>query len=238
MNFGDYGSALSVEVDKSHGVHRQCHMYDPVEIFPLLDGDIDLNDDVISSQFVNQIFPSVQEQSVAKNSKRFIDLDSSAKDALPLVKKFLKEQPSIPTVANGATGRGPAAVTEQFCSMWQDGFPPSMDTPLPPREVPPAPQGRSSSAQPHTTMRSATVTIKEIVFSMAPLECELHTKATGASEKMSLIHKLEVRTELDVVRNGTAGDVTYMVDKETGAPFRGEVERVLCDRLAMPRYAM
>ena len=55
---------------------------------------------------------------------------------------------------------------------------------------------------------------------------------------MSITHKLEVRTELDVVRNGTAGDVTYMVDKETGAPFRGEVERVTCDRLAMPRYAM
>ena len=85
----DYGSALSVEVDKSHGFHRQFHMYDPVEAFPLLDGDIDLNDDVIGSPFVKKIFPSVQEQSVAKNINRFIDPDSTAKEALPLVKKFL-----------------------------------------------------------------------------------------------------------------------------------------------------
>ena len=39
-------------------------------------------------------------------------------------------------------------------------------------------------------------------------------------------------------RNGAIGNVTYMIDKETNVPFRGEVECVQCDRLAMPRYAM
>ena len=230
--------AAPLEVDKSHGVHRQFHMYNSVDTFPLLDGDIDLSNDAISSKLVKKIFPTVQEQSMAKNIKQFIDPDSSVKDALPRVKKFLKEQSSIPVMAKGTKGGGPATVTEQFYTMWQDEFPPSMDTPMPPREVPPAPQGPSSSEQPHTTMRSASVTIEEIVSSVAPLECKLRTKALGASEDESITHKLEVKTELDVVRNGTAGDVTYMVDKDTNAPFRGEVERVQCDRLAMPRCAM
>ena len=73
---------------------------------------------------------------------------------------------------------------------------------------------------------------------MVPLICRLHTKAPVTSDKKSITYNLEVKTEIDVVRNGTVGDVTYMIDKETYVPFRGEVEQVQCDRLAPQRYAM
>ena len=110
--------------------------------------------------------------------------------------------------------------------------------PAPPRDVPSAPQAPSASTTTHTTMRSATVTIEETVFSMKPLICILHTRAAATSSKQSVTHNLEVKTERDIVRNGAAGDITYMIDKDTNGPFRGEVEQVQCDRLAMPRYAM
>ena len=73
---------------------------------------------------------------------------------------------------------------------------------------------------------------------MKPLICMLHTRAAATSSKKSIARNLEVKIEHDIVRNGTAGDITHMVDKDTNAPFRGEVEQVQCDRLAMPRYAM
>ena len=73
---------------------------------------------------------------------------------------------------------------------------------------------------------------------MAPLTCVLRTKAPVTSDKKSITRHLEVKTELDVVRNGAIGNVTYVIDKETNVPFRGEVERAQRDRLAMPRYAM
>ena len=116
----EFGSTLSAEVDQSHGVYRQFHKYDLIEVFPLLDGDLDLSEDVISSQFVKKIFPSVQEQLVAKHIKQFIEPDSSAKEALPRVKKFIKEKPQGSVAAKGAKGNGPASVTEQFYTFWQD----------------------------------------------------------------------------------------------------------------------
>ena len=78
------------------------------------------------------------------------------------------------------------------------------------------------------------MTIEETVFSMKPLICILHTRAAVTSSKKSVTRNLEVKTERDIA----AGDITYMIDKDTNAPFRGEVEQVQCDRLAMPRYAM
>ena len=231
----EFGNVLSAEVDQSHGVHRPFHQY---EAFPTLDGDMDLSEDVIGSQFVKKIFPTVQEQQVAKRIGQCIEPESTAKEALPRVKKFLKENPQGPAVATGAKGSGQATVTEQFYTFWQDEFADVLDTPMPARDLPSAPQGPSSSTTPRTTMRSATVTIEETVFSMAALTCVLHTKAPVTSDKKSITRHLEVKTELDVVRNGAIGNVTYMIDKETNVPFRGEVERVQCDRLAMPRYAM
>ena len=73
---------------------------------------------------------------------------------------------------------------------------------------------------------------------MRPLTCILHTRVSAAGSTKSITHNLEVKTEHDIVRNGMAGDITYMIDKDSNAPFRGEVEQVQCDRLAMPRYAM
>ena len=61
-------------------------------------------------------------QLIAKHIKKFIEPDSSAKEALPRVKKFLKEQPLSPTAAKGAKGNGPALVTDQFYTYWQDEF--------------------------------------------------------------------------------------------------------------------
>ena len=234
----EFGTVLSAEVDQSHGVHRPFHQYDPIEAFPMLDGDMGLSEDAIGSQFVKKIFPSVQEQQVAKHIGKFIEPESTASEALPRVKKFLKETLQGPAVATGAKGGGQATVTEQFYTFWQDEFPDDLGTPMPAHDLPSAPQGHTSSTTPRTTMRSAPVTIGEITFSMAPLTCVLRTKAPVTSDKKSITHHLEVKTELDVVRNGAVGNVTYMIDKDTNVPFRGEVERVQCDCLAMPRYAM
>ena len=225
-------------MDESHGVNRKFHKYDPIDAFPMLDSDLDLSDDAISSQFVKKIFPTFQEQMVAKHIRQFMNPDTSSREALPLVKKFLKDNPQGSTTSTGVKGGGQATVTEKFYTFWQDEFPDAQSAPAPPRDVPSAPQGPSASTTTHTTMRSATVTIEEIAFSMKPLICILHTKAAVTSSKKSVTHNLEVKTEHDIVRNGTAGDITYMIDKETNTPFRGEVEQLQCDRLAMPRYAM
>ena len=183
----EYGNVLKTETDQSHGVHRKFHKHDPIEVFPLLDGDMDLSEDAIGSQCVKKlIFPTVQEQLIAKHIKKFIEPDSSAKEALPRVKKFLKDQPLSPTAAKGAKGNGPASVTDQL-HYWQDEFPDVLDTPMPASEMPSAPQGPSSSTTPRATVRSAPVTIEEIVFSMIPLSCVLHTKAlVKAAERASL----------------------------------------------------
>ena len=187
---------------------------------------------------MKKIFPTFQEQMVANHIRQFMNPDTSSREALPLVKKFLKDNPQGSTTSTGVKGDGQATVTEKFYTFWQDEFPDVQNAPVPPRDVSSAPQGPSASTTTHTTMRSATVTIEEIVFSMKPLLCVLHTKAAVASSKKSVTHNLEVKTEHDIVRNGTAGDITYMIDKDTNTPFRGEVEQVQCDRLAMPRYAM
>ena len=56
----EYGNVLKTETDQSHGVHRKFHKYDPIEVFPLLDGDMDLSEDAIGSQCVKKIFPTVR----------------------------------------------------------------------------------------------------------------------------------------------------------------------------------
>ena len=234
----EYGNILSNEVDVSHGVNRKFHKCDPIDAFPMLDSDLDLSDDAIGSQFVKKIFPSFQEQMVAKHIRKFMSPDTSSREALPLVKKFLKDNPQGSTTSTGAMGGGQPTVTEKFYTFWQDEFPDVQSTPAPPHDVPSAPQAPSASTTTHTTMRSATVMIEETVFSMKPLTCILHTRAAATSSKKSVTRNLEVKVERDIVRNGVAGDITYMIDKDTNAPFRGEVEQVQCDRLAMPRYAM
>ena len=60
---------------------------------------------------------------------------------------------------------------------------------------------------------------------MAPLKCVLRTKAAVTSSKKSITRNLEVKTEHDIVRNGTAGDITYMIDKETNVPSEGRWSR-------------
>ena len=137
---------------------------------------------------------------MAKHIGQLIEPESTAKEALPRVKKFLKENPQGPAVATGAKGSGQATVTEQFYTFWQDEFPDVLDTPMPERDLPSAPQGPSPSTTTRTTMRSATVTIEETVFSMASLTCVLRTKAPVTSDKKSITRHLEVKTELDVVR--------------------------------------
>ena len=234
----EYGNILSKEVDEPHGVNRKFHKYHPIDAFPMLDSDLDLSDDAIGSQFVKKIFPSFQEQMVAKHIRQFMNPDTSSREALPLVKKFLKDNPQGSTTSTGVRSGGPTTVTEKFYTFWQDEFPDVQSAPAPPRDVPSAPQGPSASTTTRTTMRSATVTIEGTVFSMKPLICILHTRAAVTRSKRSVARNLEVKTEHDIVRNGTAGDITHMIDKDTNAPFRGEVEQVQCDRLAMPRYAM
>ena len=219
-------------------MNRKFHKYDPIDAFPMLDSELDLSDDAIGSQFVKKMFPSFQEQMVAKHIRQFMNPDTSSKDALPLVRKFLKDSSQGSNTTSGVKGGGQATVTEKFYTVWQDEFTDVQSAPMPPRDVPSAPQGPSSSTTTHTTMRSATVMIEETVYSMKPLTCILHTRASVAGSKKSITHNLEVKTEHNIVRNGTAGDITYMIDKDSKSPFRGEVEQVQCDRLAMPRYNM
>ena len=38
----EYGNVLGAETDQSPGVHRKFYKYDPIEVFPLLRGDMDL----------------------------------------------------------------------------------------------------------------------------------------------------------------------------------------------------
>ena len=120
----------------SHGVNRKFHKYDPIDTFPmLLDSDLDLSDDAIGSQFVKKIFPSFQEQMVAKHIRKFMSPDTSSREALPLVKKFLKDNPQGLTTSTGAMRGGQPKVTEQFYTFWQDEFPDVQSAPVPPRDV-------------------------------------------------------------------------------------------------------
>ena len=201
----EYGNVLSKEVDESHGVNRKFYKYDPIDAFPMLDSDLDLSDDAIGSQFVKKIPPSFQEQMVAKHIRRFMNPDTSSREALPLVKKFLKDNPQGSTTSTGVKGGGQATVTEKFYTFWQDEFPDVQSAPAPPRDVPSAPQGPSASTTTRTTMRSATVTIEETVFSMKPLICVLHTRAAVASSRKSVTRNLDVKAEHDIVLMGQLG---------------------------------
>ena len=49
---------------------------------------------------------------------------------------------------------------------------------------------------------------------------------------------LEVVTEVNVVKQGLAGDVSYMVDTTILTPFRSVVEKIQCNRLVRPRFGM
>ena len=71
----------------SNGVNRKFHKYDPVDAFPMLDSDLDLSDDAISSQFVKKIFPTFQEQMVAKHIRQFMNPDTSSRRPCPWSKR-------------------------------------------------------------------------------------------------------------------------------------------------------
>ena len=108
-----------------------------------------------------------------------------------------------------------------------------------PAKVPAAPSGPAPSQGVRTTARAAPPPQdNEIAYGMADLEGALVLKSTDASEANLETRKLDVFTERGVVKGGVAGDVTYMIDRESNQPFRADVEKVCCNRVASLRFGL
>ena len=70
--------------------------------------------------------------------------DTSSREALPLVKKFLKDNPQGSTTSTGAKGSGQATVTEKFYTFWRAECPSVCSVNNPYRRVSPSYACRAS----------------------------------------------------------------------------------------------
>ena len=111
---------------------------DPVDMFPMLDFDMDLNSGEVASPVTLRIFPSQHDQLIACNVRQFMSPDSSREQALQYVKEFLKKGGhggAKPIDAKVTTKN----VTESFYSFTQDSFDKVPTTAPTPTQMPTAP---------------------------------------------------------------------------------------------------
>ena len=186
---------MDTEVDPSHGVFRTFHMCDPISRFPILDSDVDLNNNQIGSSPVKQIFPSHFDQMVAKNIDTFMQPDFNPEEALKYVKEFIQKGESQSRTQS--VGQKVDDATSEFYTYWEDSWVPFESSNQFPAKVPLAPSGPAPSQGVHSTMRVTSPSQEdEISYEMADFECTLVLKSTDASESTLEIHKLEVFAEV------------------------------------------
>ena len=202
-------AVIREEMDAAIGVFRNMRKHHPVE-FPMLDFDMGLSSGEVVSPVTLRIFPSQQEQLIARNIRQFMSPDSSRDQALEYVQEFLErggrdlKPPSVDVAAENAT--------ETFYSFWQDSFDEAPTTASSTTtQMPAAPSGLSPSSGVFTNTR-ATELDEQNKFEIAPLDCLLHVKSADATTESMEVHALEVFTESNVFKRGLVGDVSYMVD--------------------------
>ena len=117
-----YGPVIDMEVDPSHGVFRSFRMFDPIDRFPILDSEVDLNNGQISSNAVKRIVPSQFDQMVTKNIRGFMQPEFDPEQALRYLKEFVRkgEGPSATKPAEQKVD----AVTSEFYTFWEDKWTP------------------------------------------------------------------------------------------------------------------
>ena len=88
------GTVIRQEMDAASGVFGKMHKHDPIDMFPMLDFDMDLNSGKVASPVTFRIFPSQHNQLIAQNIWQFMSPDSSRDQALKYVKEFLNQKGS------------------------------------------------------------------------------------------------------------------------------------------------
>ena len=176
----EYGPTIDGEVDPSHGVFRTFHMCNPIDRFPILDSDVDLNNGQISSNAVKKISPSQFGQMVTKNMHTFMQPDFNPEQALRYVKEFVRKGEGQSSTKS--MGQKVDAATSEFYTYWEDEWVPFESTTQSPARAPTAPSGPAPSQGVHTTTRVAQPPRDiQLAYEMADLECTLALKSTDAS---------------------------------------------------------
>ena len=68
----------------------KMHMHDLVDMFPMLDLDMDLNSGEVASPVSLRFLPSQHDQLIAHNIRKFMSPELSREQAWQYVKEFLK----------------------------------------------------------------------------------------------------------------------------------------------------
>ena len=154
----------------------KMHPHDLVDMFPMLDHELDLNIGEISSPTVIRIFPSQSDQLIARNIRQFMQPDSSREQAVEYVQQFLKRGGhDVKANKEKAKVERATSVTEIFYMVWQDSFDPPDEPDKQEPQVPSAPAGPSLSFGVFTRTRAAN---QEVVtpYGMASMLCNLRVK--------------------------------------------------------------